>query len=66
MFVIGNAVRGGVYGEYPGLDESDLVLDGNLATTVDYRSVYATILARFFDTDPVPILEGTFPTLGLL
>ena len=64
MFVVGKSVRGGVYGDYPSL--ADLVLGGNLDAPVDFRSVYATLLARHFDLDPEPILGGAFPLIGFL
>jgi uncharacterized protein (DUF1501 family) len=65
-FAIGAGVRGGVYGEYPSLEEDRLVLDGNVDVTVDFRSVYATILANYFDTDPGALLGGDFPILGFM
>jgi uncharacterized protein (DUF1501 family) len=65
-FVIGGAVNGGVYGTYPSLAEDRLVLDGNVDVTVDFRSVYSTVLGGFLDTDPVPILGGSFASLGFL
>ncbi len=63
VFVVGNGVQGGVYGQFPSLAEEDLVLDGNLDSAVDLRSVYGTILGRFLDADPVPVLGGSFPLL---
>lgn len=65
-FVVGGSVRGGVYGEYPSLDDDRLVQGENLATTTDFRSVFATILARFFDQDPGPVLDYDGPLLGFL
>jgi len=65
-FVIGDAVHGGVYGEYPNLNEDRLVLDGNVDVTTDFRSVYAEVLGEFIGTDPEPILGGAFPPLGFL
>jgi uncharacterized protein (DUF1501 family) len=65
-FVIGGGVQGGVYGEYPSLAEDRLVLDGNVDVTVDFRSVYATVLARFMGADPAPVLGADFPLLGFM
>ena len=45
MFALGNGVRRGLYGEAPSL--SRLIDNGNLAFTVDFRSVYATIIERW-------------------
>lgn len=66
MFVAGEPVVGGIYGEYPSLADSDLVLDGNIDVTTDFRSVYATVLAGHLGADPGDILNGNFPTLGFL
>ena len=68
-FAAGDMVKGGLYGLYPDLNQ--LVLDGNLGMTNDFRSVYATVLASFFGVDPQPILDpnqlyGDFETLGFL
>lgn len=65
-FAIGKAVKGGVYGAYPNLAESKLVLDGNLDVTTDIRSVYATAVANFLGADPEPIVGGEFELLGFI
>ena len=45
MWVLGGGVRGGqVYGEWPGLDESELFQKRDLAVTTDFRDAIATIL----------------------
>ena len=41
MFVIGEKVNGGFYGDQPSLSK---LIDGDLAVTTDFRDVYATIL----------------------
>ena len=41
MFVIGEKVNGGFYGDQPSLSK---LVDGDLAVTTDFRDVYATIL----------------------
>lgn len=66
MFAIGDAVRGGVYGEHPSLEEDRLVLDGNVDVTTDFRSVYATVLGRYLGVDPEPVLGGDFGEVGFL
>ena len=44
VLVLGGGIKGGtVYGKWPGLADSDLVL-GNLAGTTDYRTILAEIL----------------------
>jgi uncharacterized protein (DUF1501 family) len=53
-FVIGNAVKGGIYGRPPSL--TDLVLDGNLETTTDFRQVYATLIEEWLGADSAQVL----------
>jgi uncharacterized protein (DUF1501 family) len=63
MFVVGNAVNGGFYGEPPSLARLD---DGNLRYTTDFRSVYATLLDRWMSAPADDILAGRFPQLNFL
>jgi uncharacterized protein (DUF1501 family) len=66
-FAIGDMVNGGdVYGTYPSVQEANLVLDGSTDVTVDFRSFYTTVMANYLNTDPVPVVGGSFPTLGFL
>jgi uncharacterized protein (DUF1501 family) len=64
-FVLGDAVKGGMYGEYPSLRDGDLTL-GNLAYTNDFRSTYSTILERWFEVEAKPIVNGTFEPLAFV
>ena len=41
MFVIGEKVNGGFYGDQPSLTK---LIDGDLAVTTDFRDVYGTLL----------------------
>lgn len=66
MFLIGNPVRGGIYGEHPSLAEEDIDEEGNLKHTVDFRSVYATVLDRWLRVDSVEILGEQFEDVGFL
>jgi uncharacterized protein (DUF1501 family) len=63
LFVLGNAVRGGVYGDHPSLTNLG---DGDLIYTVDFRSVYTTVLRGWFDVDPQAVLGGSYENLGFL
>ncbi|HEY7465812.1 MAG TPA: DUF1501 domain-containing protein, partial [Dehalococcoidia bacterium] len=63
MFLLGNAVKGGFHGEAPSLSSLD---NGNLRYTVDFRTVYATILDRWLESPADDILGGHFDTLDLL
>jgi uncharacterized protein (DUF1501 family) len=58
-FVLGDRVKGGMYGEYPSLEKDDLTL-GNLKYNVDFRSTYAAILERWMGIDAQPIVNGKF------
>jgi len=64
LFVVGEAVRGGLYGAAPSL--TDLDAEGDLRFTTDFRSVYATLLDRWLQTPSGLVLEGAFPALDLL
>jgi uncharacterized protein (DUF1501 family) len=65
-FVIGEHVKGGLYGEYPSLKMEELDSDGNLDWNVDFRSIYTTILERWMRVDAKPIVGGAFEQLGFL
>ena len=60
-FVIGNAVKGGLYGKAPSL--ANLVLGDNLETTVDFRQVYATLIQGWLGADAAGVLGQRFDTL---
>jgi uncharacterized protein (DUF1501 family) len=55
MFLLGQSVRGGMYGEPPSLTDLD---QGDLKYTTDFRDVYATLLDDVLGSDPAPILNG--------
>ena len=64
LFVAGSSVRGGrFYGEQPSLTDLD---GGDLKHTVDFRSVYATMLDRVVGVDPKSFLGASYPTLALV
>ncbi|MBL8151671.1 MAG: DUF1501 domain-containing protein, partial [Blastocatellia bacterium] len=65
MFVVGGSVKGGVYGEYPSLDQSKLFID-NLDVNTDFRSVYSTLLANHLSVDPEQVLGSKFSTLSFI
>jgi uncharacterized protein (DUF1501 family) len=58
-FVIGNAVRGGMYGEYPSL-KLEAQLEGDLHFNNDFRCTYATLLEQWLGLEPTPIVNGQF------
>ena len=63
-FLIGGAVQGGMYGEYPSLAEAEQ-LEGDLRSNNDFRSVYTDILEDWLDLDAAPIVNGQFEKLNL-
>jgi len=65
-FAAGEKVKGGLYGEYPSLDPDKQEGQGNLRFNLDFRSVYSTILERWFGLDPVPIVGGNFEPVAFL
>ena len=57
MFVVGGGLNGGVYARWPGLQD-DMLDDGDLAITTDYRDVLAEILANRARN---PAIDQIFP-----
>ncbi len=65
-FVIGENVKGGLYGEYPSLKDNELEDGGNLQHNTDFRSIYTTLLEKWMDLDAKPIVGGSYEKLGFL
>ena len=66
LFVAGPGVKGGYYGEQPGLATPDLD-HGDLRFTTDFRSVYSTVADRILGADPAALLgPQRFPTLDFI
>jgi uncharacterized protein (DUF1501 family) len=63
MFLVGQPVKGGLYGEQPSLRDLD---NGNLKFTTDFRSVYASVLQGYLNAPAADLLGGNFETLPLL
>ena len=61
-FVIGNAVKGGLYGTPPSL--TNLVLGDNLESTTDFRQVYATLIEEWLGADAAKVLGQKFNDAG--
>lgn len=64
LFVLGKQVQGGLYGDPVSLTQLDE--NRNLRHTTDFRRVYATIIERWLDAAPQPILGGSFDPLGFV
>ena len=63
-FALGGRVAGGLYGEQPVLDR--LSGDGNPGYAIDFRSVYATVLDRWWGVPSQGPLGGKFAPVPLL
>jgi uncharacterized protein (DUF1501 family) len=64
-FVIGDAVNGGQYSEYPSL-ESNQLEQGDVVPNHDFRSIYSVLLEDWMGLDAKPIVEGSFEKLPFL
>ena len=62
--VIGTPVRGGQYGEYPSLRESDL-LEGDLRAGYDFRGLYTELIEDWLGLDAGPVVGGRFEGMGI-
>ncbi len=63
--VIGEKVKGGLYGEYPSLKDGDLI-DGDLVYNNDFRGTYATILEKWLGVDSKAVLGDSFEQLDFI
>lgn len=62
MFLCGGGLRGGVVGPRVDLEQ---LREGDLAHTVDFRQVYASVLTDWLGGPPASILGGDYPPLDL-
>ncbi len=62
-FALGGAVKGGWVGSAPRLDRLEA---GNLAHAIEFRSLYATVLERWWGVPSSGVLGGRFPPLDLV
>ena len=63
--LIGGAVNGGLYGDYPSLKEKDH-LEGDLHFNTDFRSIYSTIADRWLGVDPESVANGHYEQLAFV
>ena len=64
-FVIGNNVKGGMYGTYPSLKSEDLN-QGDLDPNYDFRGFYSTVVEKWLGLAPVPIVGGNFEQMAYI
>jgi uncharacterized protein (DUF1501 family) len=62
-FVLGNNVKGGLYGSYPALRNLDAW--GNLKASVDFRQLYSTIVEKWLHSDPRVVLGRRYTPMSL-
>ena len=63
-FLIGDRVRGGLYGQYRSLEFDQLANGEDLGFNVDFRSVYTTLLEQWMGLDAVPLVNGKYDQLN--
>jgi len=63
MFVLGGAVKPGLFGKYPSLTDLD---HGDLKFNTDFRSVYGTVLDHWLNAPSQVVLGRKFPTLAIV
>jgi uncharacterized protein (DUF1501 family) len=65
MFLVGGSTKPGLLGRYPSLAPGDL-FQGDLKYSVDFRSVYASVLEGWLKTPSPSILGQKFPLLQIV
>src|SRR6267142_465301 len=63
MFLMGDSVKGGLYGAAPSLTKLDT--GGNLGWNVDFRSVYQEILEGHLEVDAKEVFSQSFDKLAI-
>ncbi len=64
-FVMGERVKGGMYGTYPSLKPENLT-QGDLAPNYDFRGFYSSLVDKWLGLDPVPIVGGKFEQMAFV
>jgi uncharacterized protein (DUF1501 family) len=63
VFIIGNSVKGGLYGEQPSCGSLDV--NGNLQVTADFRSVYGGVLENVLNTPVGDVIPSWSTTISV-
>lgn len=58
MFLLGGGVKGGYYGTWPGLQNTE---DADLAVTTDYRSVLSEVVVKRMNASTAAVFPGFTP-----
>ena len=64
LFIMGKPVKGGLFGEQPSLTST--IDSGNLKYTVDFRSVYQTLIRDWLQGDPSAVLGASYPEMPVI
>ncbi len=64
-FLIGDSVKGGMYGEYPSLEAKEQ-LEGDLHFNNDFRTTYSTVLEQWLGLEAAPIVNGRFEQFDMI
>ena len=62
---IRDSVKGGIYGEYPSLEENKL-LEGDLHFNNDFRGLYSTLLEKWIGIDAQSVVGGNFEQMAFI
>ena len=64
LFLAGPGIKGGLHGKHPSLTD---LSEGDIKHTVDFRSVYGTLLQDWMKAPSIkPILGAIYPNMGLI
>ncbi|MEX0325330.1 MAG: DUF1501 domain-containing protein [Puniceicoccaceae bacterium] len=63
LFVMGSKLKGSLFGQAPDLQ---VAKNKDLPFSTDFRSVYSTIIERWFETDPTRVLEKKHPLIDFI
>ena len=63
LFVMGSKIQGSVFGEAPDLNVEK---NKDLTYSTDFRSVYSTVIRKWFEEDPLKVLGDSFDNIGFI
>ena len=63
LFVMGSQVNGSLFGHAPDLN---LKKNRDLTYSTDFRQVYSTVIQRWFEADPTPILGKAYDPVNFI
>ena len=66
LFMFGPAVKPGIHGKHPSLTDLQGGGGGSLKHTVDFRSVYATVIEKWIGCSSEPALGAKYPLIDCI